>query len=575
MSYESKLRNVLLSDNNIEYIIKIILDTYKITNNAISKCKKFVEACYESYIQNISRLPNNDQELTAAINYLNMLCIKDFDLHLKKQYPNINLLRTQSPTNEQSTYTNQQPPSVDQQPIPVNGTVCNTPSTDIIILSEQEKINLVQKDNIFAFPVETKMSSADMLLSYLTNPMILEMICLVVNKTNIPQKPKFTKIIDYNELQVLLQNEKTIVTESSLATKNSLATESSLATKNSLATENSLAIEDSLAIDNSLICLPTLDKQENQLQIFPLFDCEQDFSIEKLTEANERVLLLKNLRKKYALQQNNNIVKQINDELLKIANYISAYKNKLDNEQELCSIETQDNESKNKLILPNNLDSTTNLDESILDLEFDPTNNYNDMRDIKIDMSTNKKIKSIVLKSYFVPQNSNNITRFSKCLNIYFNQKMYKAELAENKYTIGDIITEITKQLHFIEIIVSNKNIITIKNSLKKDFELITTGDTLLQILGFDAGKTYKDEMEYTAQKPYDIDCNDRVIFTLSGTPADPVELQTNKFVVSNIKLINSTTGLYRNQLNLSFLNKVDQLYDFMATFKMCFIITY
>jgi hypothetical protein len=89
MSFQKILTEQMLSEDNISYVLNIILRKYKINNKSIPKCKSIIKQYVQKYLENLNRFPNNNDEIIEAISFLNNKCYNDFCIYLHKKFPNI------------------------------------------------------------------------------------------------------------------------------------------------------------------------------------------------------------------------------------------------------------------------------------------------------------------------------------------------------------------------------------------------------------------------------------------------------------------------------------------------------
>ena len=182
MDYRNILITHLLSDQNIDNIVNTIINNYKISQKAIPKCINIISNYFNKYVDNLERYPANDIELYDAINFLNKKCYDDFVIYLSNKYPNINLLRQNV---------------IDKNNVQID----NSQEVEMIVLNEEEKNKLLEKYGLI------KNISND--FSYLTNPMILQMLQLIINQYNQPKKEDYIvidNIIDAEEAEKILKS---------------------------------------------------------------------------------------------------------------------------------------------------------------------------------------------------------------------------------------------------------------------------------------------------------------------------------------------------------------------------------
>ena len=500
MDYRNILITHLLSNQNIDNIVNIIINNYKISQKAIPKCINIISNYFNKYVDNLERYPVNDIELYDAINFLNKKCYDDFVIYLSNKYPNMNLLRQ----------------NIDKNNIQIN----NSQDDEIIILNEEEKNKLLEKYGLI------KNVSND--FSYLTNPIILQMLQLIINQNNHPKKEDYIvidSILDAEEAEKLLKSynmlDKIKITHDE---------------KIEEIKEDEIKLDIKLTKDS----LPLADKKIKQL-----------------------------LAKKEKYLNDSKMIQEIDEEIQKVITSVKELKNELEKE-------AHENEDKMKGMKMNV--SKENNDDNIeyLDLEFDPMNDPNDLKNIIIKFKVDRKIVDITLINYYLPFNRNNVTRLNNKFVIYFNNKVHKINIVPGNYEINTLLDYIKNQLTFLDFNISENKLITIKNTMNMPFDMLIENDSIFPILGFvEKNDLYKEKIFYSASKAYNMDCNKEVYFLLSGTSMEPLLMEFDKKITLNKSLKKSHSGVIIKQLVLRFTNSIEQYYDFISTFNMCLKITY
>ncbi|AZL89311.1 ankyrin repeat protein [Megavirus baoshan] len=589
MDYAEELYNNLLSDTNINYLLNIIITNYKISNNASHKCIKIIKNYLISYFNNIDRYPKNNEELLQAINYLNQKCYDEFVQYLHQKYPNTNLMRVSN--NRQDN--NKSLINTNNNELP--NKLTDTP--ELIIISEQEKNELLKKYK----PKPT----ADDFLSYLMNPAVLQMFTMITNQKyqQVSNKPTivFDEILDDHQVHNLIKlykpeqnNNKRneIITDNNTNNNNIDNTTNTdninnidngtNNTNNTINTDNNsnnnvndTTNTDTTNITNKDIIISDVEligKSVNNL-------ISKDLVQSDLPILRDEMNKLSSLKSKYLSKNNKSVVSQIDDLMNQIGEKVKKFRDKL---------ETVANDSKNKInTITSHTSHSTNTEENadFLNLEIDPTidtidlknDNYNDLKNIKIELKTDKKITDITLISYFLPINNHNITRFNNKFIIYFNNKITKITIPPNTYTLETLFKYITSQASYLNFSVDKNNIVTIKNTMDMEFDLLCDRieETILPMLGFrDKINKYKHKTIYTASTVYNLDANN-VYFSLSGSAMEPFHAELDKEVTLNKSIKKSRSGIVMKQIILNFKNSVDQYYDFNKPFKICLKIKY
>ncbi|ANB50655.1 hypothetical protein [Powai lake megavirus] len=610
MDYARELYNNLLSDTNINHLLGIILTNYKISNNASQKCAKIIKNYLTSYFNNIDRYPQNNEELLQAINYLNQKCYDEFVQYLHQKYPNINLTRASNnqQNNQQNNIRSLNSPNHDESLIkPIN-------TSELIILSEQEKNELLKKYK----PKPT----ADDFLSYLMNPTVLQMFTMITGQNKNYQheltKPTivFDEILDDNQVQNLIKlyksdnnnnntnnNDNNTNNNTNNNNTNNNNTNNNNTNNNNTNNNNNNNNDNNNNNnndnnnnnnnndnnnddndDNDDNIINTSNKNIKISDIELIVKSVDNLISKDLTQSDLPLLRdemnkLSTLKSKYLSENNKLVISQIDDLMNQIAEKVKKFRDKL---------ETVANDSKKKInTITSHTSHSLNTEENAdyLNLEIDPTidtidlknDNYNDLKNIKIELKTDKKITEITLMSYFLPTNNYNITRFNNKFVIYFNNKITKIIIPPNTYTLETLFKYITSQASYLNFTVDKNNIITIKNTMDMDFDLLCDRieETILPMLGFrDKANKYKQKTSYTASTVYNLDAN-HVYFSLSGSAMEPFHAELDKEVTLNKSIKKSRSGIIMKQIILNFKNGVDQYYDFSKPFKICLKITY
>ncbi|AUV58492.1 hypothetical protein [Bandra megavirus] len=580
MDYARELYNSLLSDTNINYLLGIIITNFKISNKASQKCAKIIKNYLISYFDNIDRYPQNNEELLQAINYLNQKCYDEFVQYLHQKYPNMNLMRVSN--NRQDNIKS----LISVNNNETSNKLIDTP--ELIILSEREKNELLQKYK----PKPT----ADDFLSYLMNPAVLQMFTMITGQNKNYQhtlsKPTivFDEILDDHQVQNLIKlykseknNNNTNNTDNNIddmTNNNNNGNNNSGSNNNNNNNDNS----NSNSNDSNTTNNTTNNKNITMSDIDLIGKSVSNLISKDLVQSDLPILRdemnkLSSLKNKYLSENNKSVVAQIDDLMNQIGEKVKKFRDKL---------ETVANDSKNKInTITSHTSHSSNTEENAdyLNLEIDPTidtidlknDNYGDLKNIKIELKTDKKITDITLISYFLPINNHNITRFNNKFIIYFNNKITKITIPPNIYTLETLFKYITSQASYLNFTVDKNNIVTIKNTMDMDFDLLCDRieETILPMLGFrDKINKYKNKTSYTASTVYNLDAN-HVYFSLSGSAMEPFHAELDKEITLNKSIKKSRSGIIMKQIILNFKNSVDQYYDFNKPFKICLKITY
>jgi hypothetical protein len=327
-------------------------------------------------------------------------------------------------------------------------------------------------------------------------------------------------------------------------------------------------IDDSEQIEDNE---PTEDPVESDEIVSGIetLDLSNGLTKDQLPIVEQTITNLVEVKNKFLAEHNMEMVERIDEEKQKIIEAVYAYKKQ-------CELEAKENESKVKGMTLSKTKSKDADNVEYLNLEFDPTNDYNDLKNIVIKFSDENKITDISLVSYFLPFNNNNVTRFNNKFMVYFNNRVNKIMIPPGKYEINSLLEYIKNQITFLEFSINENKIVTIKNTMNMKFDLMIDPDSIFVLLGF-TGKldTYKDKLFYSGSVPYNITSNEKVYFSLSGSTMEPLLMEFGKEIQLNKSLKKSRAGISIRQMTLSFNNELGQCYDFIMPFKTFFKITY
>ncbi|MEM0354076.1 MAG: hypothetical protein QXW79_00705 [Thermoplasmata archaeon] len=627
MDYKQILCNELLSKKNIDYLVGMILQNFKISKKAIPKCINIITTNLSKYLHHIDRFPENIDEVIQALCFLNKKCFEDFANYLSNKYPNVNLLREKkSPhligTNEPAKIIilngTTEPPKN-----PLYSQNIASLLSNVLIPSENTALfdNTMHPKNIASalfedamHPKNTAMlpNSANYeLLAFLANPLFLQLYNLFNNSIHTLQNNNlenfssqnsgrinqpdiiFDEILEPSQVQELI---KKIIED---RVNSSKSREPENRGKNKRTSEKISLISDDLILksedimdDNDEIVESALRETESnndeksEDDEIGKFDLTKNVSKETLPMIEKRVSEIISLRNKYLEENNREMVDKIDKERDKIIEAVRIYKEKLEAEMRknegnmkyISKLQNDDNLSlklesfRSEKVKP---ESTKEDHIEILDLMFDP-NECNDLKNIVIKVRSEKKIVDITLVSYYLPFNPNNVTKFNNKFSIYFNDRINQIVLQPGKYNIQTLIDYIRGQINFLDFSTNENNIITIKNKMETKFDLMVGDDTIFPLLGFvDKIDNYKDKLFYSASQPYNMECNEKIYFSLAGSTMEPLLLEFDKNVTLNKTIKKSNAGVRMKQLILKFTNSLGQYYEFVAPFKICFRITY
>lgn len=614
MDYQKLLQNQLLSSNNIDYLVELIISNFRISKKATIKCINIITNNLSTYLNNIDRFPENNNELLDAINFLNNKCIEDFAIYLAKKYPNTNIFRNSSNRSSQPNQVNQysqsnqispsnqvnkfsQSNQINQssqinQPDQLNQHSEGEEFQEFIILTEQEKNHLLKTYGINSSMTNKKKykkTIEDDVITILSNPIMMQMFGLMLNQSSQPKKPDivFDQILDSKqviELKSQFQNNLVNSKTTESKTTESKTTESKttnpksniINSKINDETDNKFNNKPNEKINDETNDEPGDNDEIDNNEIGDNIDL--NVKLDNITTSDVPVILdklrnLKILRETYVDKGNKKIANKIQNKIIQIVDTLNAYKNK----QSQIAIEAK---NKIKHISVSNKEVSENVE--LIELEFNPNcdlemlteNNYINLKNLFIKKIPDRKITDITLVEYLLPNNDYNITKFNNKFKIYSNSRLYSIDIPPSKYEINTLLSYIKNQLQFIDFQINDDNIISIKS--QTDFELIVDRieETVFPILGFNGKQSdYKDKSEYIATKSYNL--NSKVYFSLQGVAMEPIEVIMGTKILYNKSIKKSSAGITIKNLVLNFKTDLDQFYDFNDTFKMSLSITY
>lgn len=292
--------------------------------------------------------------------------------------------------------------------------------------------------------------------------------------------------------------------------------------------------------------------------------------LDDIVKINSEIIKLQKEKDKYQKENNVEMIGEIDSKQKKYVETIAKLKDNLE-------LEAEKTENKIKKLSINKIDNSLSSDKiDYLDLEIDPTNDYNDMKNIHITCKVDNKINMITLISYYVPFNDNNIFRFNNSLKIYYENQVYNIIIEPAKYNISQLLSYLEDKLVFLLFNVNN-DLINIKSKDNIAFDLLIDDQSILKLLGFNENiNSYKNKNSYNASEKFNLTVNQQVLFSLSSMAGDPINLEFDKLVTPNkILKKSSSSGIVLRKLILNFKTSYDYFYDFTKPFKICLQISY
>lgn len=516
MDYQAILQSHLLSTININLLVNMVLENFRISQKAVSKCENIIRKYLTSYLDKLERYPENNDELIEAIKFLNEKCFDDFSNYLFTKYPSLNL---------QKKIAQKEP--------------------DIIILTEDEKNELINK-------YKPNNGITDF-LSYLTNPQVLQMFNMLITPKTTPIV--IDQILDEAQVQQLLGCKKQI---SNVTNRDIVKPQT-----NTQSVEQDGQSDDNISDSESKT--PPLNTISDEVIDDDVDSLTTNLTKDKLPLIEKKINELISLQQTYLSEKKMVLVNKVKKEKEQLINAVRSYKKDLEKEAL---------ENENKI---NNIKMTTSKqgdNVEHLNLNLDPCQDHNNLKDIVIKCKADTKITEIMLVDYHLPFNSNNVTRFNNNFMVYFNDRVCKITIPPAKYEIQELLDFIKGEANFLDFSINENNIITISNNMAIKFDLMMEQDSIFPLLGFN-GNSYKDCLSYSGNVEYDMKSNEKVFFCLSGTTMEPILMELDKETTVNKCLKKSRFGINMKQFTLRFNNTSGQYYDFLKPFRICFKITY
>jgi len=540
MDYKKILIDMLMSDSNINHMVNMVLNNYKINKKVSDKCANFIKTKLKYYSNNIDRYPENKIELTQALSYLNKKCYEDFEKYLTEKYPNQNLKREHL-----TNIPQQQSQTVKHEVINDNNKTTNE-YPGMIIIDEDEAKELIKKSS--------KNRINEDFLQYLANPAVIQSLCSIlshINHLSQIKNIKIDEILTEEQVKKILDNESKKSTDknSVKVVKQNAEILPIVPIKENI--DDSIT-EDVKEIDDIYANKTKKEDNKNTITFSGDISIIDNDMLIKIKDHIEHLIFMKN---DCSNANNSELLQKIENEQKRLINVISEHKNKMVKTIE----ETQ------KKIETMKIESSNDDEYENLHIEIDPLNNYEDMKKIiiKLNNNDNKRLSEIILVSYHIHSNEDNITRFNNTFVINHNDNIEKYFIPTGNYDLDTLLRIIENKVMYLKFSEFNGKI-KVVNKYDLPFDLDISNDSIFSILGFvgNASK-YKGEKEYTASRTYALDSNKKATLSI-GMSTDPIELQFDEKVEVN-KVIKKFkgNGVSCNQIRLSFLNSIEQYYDF------------
>jgi hypothetical protein len=552
MNYKDTLISCLLCEENIQHVVDLIIKNFYINVSAIPKCRKIILKNINKCLGSIIAYPQNENELLEVIASVNKQCCMDFSIYLSNKYPNKNIYKTNS---ENSLALHQE-----------------SSNPNVIILTEDEKNKLLDQYGMNS----SQSNNSDRFLEYLTHPEVLRMFQIMINQLNMENSApdlKVDAILTEEEVAELLKNP--VPKKKSSKTKVPLKPPTPEISSES---EDSLSEDDPKPIKIETETPKPLKSHKEKKTKFDHIDLSKPMTSEVLLKIETRVKQIVDLKSQYQNQRNSsnnseidNLISNLDIEKKQLIEAVTNYRKQNDKVSK---------ESKDKL---NNMSCEIRKEDEepnseYLDLELNPANDYNDLKNIIIKIKSESKISEIILINYYLPFNANNVNRFNNVFSIYMGERTYRINVPPANYSIQLLLSYLTSQFNFLNFHIDQESsLITISNTMNMKFDLVIGDGSIFPLLGFTgkSGFSQKDKVSYTGSSKYNIECNKQVSFVLSGTSMEPIQMEFDKKVEPNTVLKRVRSGFSLKQLVLRFTNTLEQFYDFIMPVNICLKITY
>jgi hypothetical protein len=168
-------RGQLTSDENIDFLVDIIYQNFKLKSKSLSKCRILCFNFIEKYLQEMKNMEPDDED--TFISEINQRCIDEFTEYMRNKYPNAEIYRT-----------------IKQDP---------DPEPEMVIISEEEKERIVMQYG-------PKKNNVDNFLELLADNAFLLMMKQIICTNNelVNTKQKYDDILDSKSANELIQVSK-------------------------------------------------------------------------------------------------------------------------------------------------------------------------------------------------------------------------------------------------------------------------------------------------------------------------------------------------------------------------------
>lgn len=199
-----------------------------------------------------------------------------------------------------------------------------------------------------------------------------------------------------------------------------------------------------------------------------------------------------------------------------------------------------------------------------LDLQLQPRS-AEDLLNIVFRFNEEKKVKSIKLLDYFIPENTNNITSFTNRFMVYHMGNINQFSVEPGKYNIDTLLASIKDRFSFLKLSIDDNNLVSITNNTNAKFDLMIQDYSILPLLGFcDSPGSYKNKITYKASQPFSLDLHQSIFISLNRSNTDPIKLQLGEKISLEQPIILRETSkpIALKDISIKLSDKMEQTYD-------------
>jgi hypothetical protein len=572
-----KIKNILISEENINFLQKYVRDNYTLANN-----EKNIRTTKKKIISIISRefdcykneIDDDHFNVTDIISDINEKTINVFELYLIQNFKGKNIYKknktsalsdesdmqvssdsantnansnSNASTNsnaEKETNTGHIVNQPESQPnyhtqiqLPISPTFpIYQQSLDHLVIvntiSERQALQAIEK------------SDHDKIIKRITNPLMIKLYYIMKKSVN----PYYYE-----------QNKKSVVVIDKIITKEQLYAKLNNNNNNNNNTVNSenVSIWNMIQKSSEETNIGATIRPDNNILTEPettstsaTINDDIQINIKKLLEEKQNLLRNTNMN----TEENKNRVAEITAELKKIKEKITRDGEKINNTINKCEKKIQ------------NIQSNIENNSLKIKVTLDPDTSDTNIRDIKIPIDQSvikeKKINKIYLSGYNVNKNKNNVTKYNNIFTIRTDDNTTSITIPPGYYEILMILSYIKNNISCVDFDIDDTKVLTMKNKYGKSFNIIFEEKTILKMLGFNEKDSNKNQKEYQAIRSYQIQTNDNAYFYMKGSSVDKIEMKMNTYVKLNKCIKTSSCGITMTELIINITDINDQHYE-------------